>query len=151
VKHLGPRTIYLLSALATVVLVAAAALAASGIDIGRPNSADLPLLVARSASRPAESLASTVPTVAAPAPLPPPAPGPSPAPAGEGDSRSGGAASSGSRRSSTTAAHSVTIAPPPVVVTPPHGHEIVTPPVRESNGHHRGGTGATPKSPTPHH
>jgi hypothetical protein len=139
-----------LSALATVLLVAAAGLAASGIDIGRPSSADLPLLVARSAPRPAESLASTIPTVAAPAPLPTPAPAPALAPASEGDSGSGGAASSGSRRSAATAAHPAAIAPPPVVVTPPHDHEVVTPPVRESDEHRQGGTGATPQSHTPH-
>jgi hypothetical protein len=157
VKHLGPRTIYLLSAFATVVLVAAAGLAASGIDIGRPRSSDLPLLVARSASRPLGVGASTVPTITTPAPAPAPAAAPAPASSpqgsGEGDPGSGGSVSTGSRRAPTTDAHPAAVAPPPPVVIPPppppHDHEVVTPPVRESD-EHRQSAPAAPQTQSKH-
>ena len=136
-KRLGPKTIYALSALATIVLVAAAGLAASGIDIGRPKATDLPLVIARSASRLAATPASTIAT----APVPAPAPAPAPQPTTEGRSASGGSA------------HSSAPTEKPVVVTRPADatlpdHEVVTPSVRESDQHRPGDPVPTP-APTP--
>jgi hypothetical protein len=130
VKHPGPKTIYALSALATVLLVVAAGLAASGIDIGRPEATDLPLVIARSALRPA---VSTIPTAPATAPVT------APQPAAGGESASGG-----STHPSATAAKPAAVTPP--ADTTHHDHEVVTPPVRESDEHKTSNGVTTPKT-----
>lgn len=131
----GPKTVYALSALATVLLVAAAAFAASGIDIGRPRATDLPVVVARSTPAPTAS-ASVVPTVAAPAPAETQALAPAQA-------VESGPTPRRSARSSATDAKPAVVTPPAPADAPHHGHEVVTPPVRE------GGHASTKKVTTP--
>jgi hypothetical protein len=125
----GHKTIYALSALVAVLLVSAAALAASGIDIGRPQATDLPLLVARSESVPASMPLAPI-AVTPPAAPAAPAASPAQAPA---VSDEGGSSSAGKNHTSVAAAAPAVVAPP--APAPSHDHEVVTPPVRENDEH----------------
>lgn len=132
----GPKTIYALSAVAAVLLVSAAALAASGIDIGRPKTTDLPVLVAR--SEPSTASVPVAPITVTPPPAAPAAPvGQTPAVSDEGGSSLGS-----SKHAPVSAAAPAAATPAPPATG--HDHEVVTPPVRENDEHR-----TTPQSVSP--